>query len=62
MNDNILEVLKISRLIIGLYDEATSNKTSKYKDIANKCLDIWDLMYEKNLGIARTLANQIMNI
>lgn len=53
---------KISRLIIGLYDEATSNKTSKYKDIANKCLDIWDLMYEKNLGIARTLANQIMNI
>ena len=21
--------------------------------IANRCLDVWDLMYERNLGIAR---------
>ena len=52
----------ISKLIIGLYDEVSSNNTSRKREIVNQCLDIWDLMYEKNLGIAREFSQQIMNI
>lgn len=52
----------MSKLIIGLYDEVSSSKTVENCDIANKCLDVWDLMYEKNLGIARVFSDQIMNM
>lgn len=30
--------------------------------IANRCLDVWDKMYENNIGMARNLTEQMLNI
>lgn len=48
---------KISKLIIGLYDESMSLGMD---DIAKECLDLWDLMYEKQIGSIRQLSREIM--
>lgn len=50
----------VSKLIIGLYDEASTNQLPKYKEVATKCLDIWDLMFENQIGSSRLLSQQIM--
>lgn len=51
---------KVSKLIIGLYDETSSSTVSEIKNIANECLDIWDLMFEKQIGSVRMLSREIM--
>ncbi|HHU52705.1 MAG TPA: hypothetical protein GXZ43_01305, partial [Clostridiaceae bacterium] len=50
----------ISKLIIGLYDEVSNSQLKEHKEISAKCLDIWDLMFEHQIGSARTLSQEIM--
>ena len=52
---------EISKLIIGLYDETTNLKSPKMKAISDKCLDLWDLMYENQIGSIRNLSQKIMD-
>ncbi|WP_172372239.1 hypothetical protein [Sporosarcina jiandibaonis] len=51
---------QISKLIIGLYDETSGSPLPEIKDIAKECLDIWDLMYEKQIGPIRYLSQKLM--
>lgn len=51
---------EISKLIISLYDEtANSNKVTD-KQIASKCLELWDIMFERQLGSVREVSRKIM--
>lgn len=52
---------EISKLIIGLYDESSQEKDEEMKDIANECLHIWDLMFEKRIGAARILTSKMLD-
>ena len=62
-HDSILNFDTImSKLIIGLYDQVSSSNTAENRVIANRCLELVDLMYERNLGIAREFSNQIMDM
>lgn len=51
---------EISKLVIGLYDEVSEATTTDVKRIAQECLDIWDLMFEKQIGSVRSLSQKIM--
>jgi hypothetical protein len=51
---------EISKLIIGLYDETCGLEDQSMKNIATRCLDIWDLMFEKQIGSARKLSFELM--
>lgn len=53
---------ELSKLIIGLYDVTASSKLNKDKAVAMECLNIWDKMYERNIGMARLLTYQMMNM
>lgn len=50
----------ISKLVIGLYDEVSSSQLLEHKEISSQCLDLWDLMFEKQIGSARTLSQEMM--
>ena len=50
---------ELSKLIIGLYDAAISSDCS---ETASECLDIWDEMYQHNVGMARTLTEKMMSM
>jgi hypothetical protein len=50
----------VSKLIIGLYDEVSSSQQYEHKEISAKCLDVWDLMFENQIGSARTLSQEMM--
>ncbi|MGM0830245.1 MAG: hypothetical protein ACQEU4_18640 [Bacillota bacterium] len=51
---------EISKLIIGLYDETAASQLPEIKDIAKECLNIWDLMFEKQIGPIRSLSQKLM--
>ncbi|NWL88482.1 hypothetical protein DMN77_12970 [Paenibacillus sp. 79R4] len=51
---------EISKLIIGLYDETSEFTQPELKNIAQECLDIWDLMFEKQIGPVRRLSREMM--
>ncbi|WP_411683090.1 hypothetical protein [Clostridium thailandense] len=51
---------EISKLVIGLYDETVGSPLSEIKNIAKECLDIWDLMFEKQIGPIRQLSQKLM--
>lgn len=51
---------EISKLIIGLYDETAGSTLPEIKNIAKECLDIWDLMFEKQIGPIRQLSQELM--
>jgi hypothetical protein len=51
---------EIFKLIVGLYDETSASSLPEKKDIAQKCLDIWDLMFEKQIGSTRNLSKTLM--
>jgi len=53
-------VYEISKLIVGLYDE-TYNSCEQSKT-AQECLDIWDLMFERDIGSIRMLSQKIMEV
>ena len=52
MRDN-----SISKLIISLYDEAINTR----KDIALQCMDLWDVMFEKQFVSVREISRQLMD-
>ncbi|GIO56909.1 hypothetical protein [Paenibacillus cineris] len=51
---------EISKLVIGLYDEVSGSTKHELRKIANECLDIWDLMFEKQIGPVRRLSQEMM--
>lgn len=52
---------EISKLVVGLYDETSESSVGEIKKIGDKCLDIWDLMFENNIGSIRSLSKEIMD-
>lgn len=50
----------LSKLIISLYDECAEGKSQKDKSIAEKCLELWDIMFEKRIGQTRQLSRELM--
>lgn len=51
---------EISKLIIGLYDETSNTNRESDRKIAEKCLDLWDVMFERQIGQVRDLSRQLM--
>lgn len=51
---------ELLKLILSLYDETVDSALAEDDAIAQRCLDIWDLMYEKNIGMARNLTEQLL--
>lgn len=52
---------ELSKLIIGLYDETVNSNKSHYKEISNKCMDLWDIMFKKQIGSTRIISKQLMD-
>ena len=50
------------KLIWGLYDEANSDEDGRGSDIVLKCLDIWDMMFEKQIGGSWELTRKMMKL
>ena len=51
---------EISKLVIGLYDETSGSTLLEMRNIAEECLNIWDLMFEKQIGPIRQLSQKLM--
>lgn len=51
----------ISNLLLRLYDQVSDNANEQNQKIIQECLDIWDEMFEKNLGSIRKIRNDILN-
>ena len=51
---------EISKLIISLYDETVNSGKMADKQIADKCLDLWDIMFERQLGTVREVSRKLM--
>lgn len=51
---------EISKLIISLYDETANSSKMTDKQIADKCLNLWDIMFERQLGSVRKISRQLM--
>ena len=63
MEDNIWEIKRdIPKLILALYDETSAGKTKQEKEISLQCLDIWDLLFEKQIGNTRILSKKMMEL
>ena len=50
----------ISKLIIALYDETAHTGLARDKQVAEKCLELWDIMFEKQIGQVRNLSRELM--
>ena len=50
----------ISKLIIALYDETANSDNGLDQDVAEKCLGLWDVMFEKQIGQVRDLSRKLM--
>lgn len=59
--DNISLDEELSKLIIELYDASTQFDNQEMISITNQCLDIWDLMFEKRIGLARMLTKKMLD-
>lgn len=53
---------ELIKLIVCLYAEVENSESEDNRVIANRCLDIWDEMYEKNIGAARELSEKLVEI
>ena len=51
---------EISKLIISLYDETSNSEKSADKQISEKCLELWDIMFERQLGSVREISRKLM--
>lgn len=51
----------ISKLIIALYDETANSDKEVEQKIAEKCLGLWDVMFEKQIGQVRDLSRKLMD-
>ena len=52
---------EISKLIIALYDETVNTGKELDKQISEKCIDLWDIMFEKQLGCVREISYKLMD-
>lgn len=52
---------ELSKLILGLYDETSQSGNQECKEISEECLTIWDLMFEKKIGLTRILSQQMID-
>ncbi|EHB5185483.1 hypothetical protein JX009_000281 [Listeria monocytogenes] len=59
-NDNWEIGDEITKLIVGLYDETSDSELGDMKKIAEECLNLWDLMFENQVGSIRRLSQEIM--
>lgn len=50
----------ISKLIMALYDETANSDVEIDKCVAEKCLELWDIMFEKQIGQVQYLSKQLM--
>ncbi len=50
----------ISKLVISLYDETSGSTQPDIRDISNAPLDLWDKMFEYQIGSARRLSQEMM--
>lgn len=50
----------LSKLIIALYDQTANSSLERDRQIADKCLELWDVMFEKQIGQARVLSRELM--
>jgi len=50
------QVTEIGPLLLRLYEQTKDNRTS---DVQHRCLDAWDLLLERRVGIARQLMSSI---
>ncbi len=51
---------EISKLIISLYDETANSEKRDDKQTAEKCLELWDIMFEKQFGFVREISRKLM--
>ena len=51
----------VPEIILRLYDEASKNENAEMRNISTACLDLWDELYEKDIGSIRSLTRQMMN-
>lgn len=51
---------EISKLIIVLYDETANSNIVADKNIADKCMELWDIMFERQLGSVREISRKLM--
>lgn len=51
----------LSKLIISLYDETSNTNRRTDKVIANRCLELWDTMFERQLGSVREISKKLMD-
>lgn len=51
---------ELSKLIISLYDETANSETVTDKQIAEICLELWDVMFERQLGSVREISRKLM--
>ncbi len=51
---------EISKLIISLYDETANSRKEVDKKTAEKCLELWDIMFERQLGSVREISKKLM--
>lgn len=52
---------ELSKLVVELYDETEGKEEKEMKDIASECLDIWDKMFERQIGTIRLLSKEILD-
>lgn len=50
----------ISELIITLYDETSNSNITSQKKTAQKCMDLWDVMFERQIGAVRRISEAMM--
>ena len=50
----------ISELIITLYDETSNSNITSHKKTAQKCMDLWDVMFERQIGSVRRISEEMM--
>lgn len=51
---------EISKLIISLYDETANSGQEIDRKTAEKCLELWDIMFERQLGSVREISRKLM--
>ena len=52
---------ELSKLVIALYDETEGKNKLEIKKLASECLDIWDKMFERQIGTIKLLSKEIFD-
>jgi hypothetical protein len=52
---------ELSKLVVGLYDETEGKSEREMRNLANECLDIWDKMFERQIGTIKLLSKEILD-